>query len=1770
MAARCVLLGDLQRVLSVARRRYGLLLNKTDSQQVEDGELAIFQNFQLIRARVQRCENLAELNPAIVLRPFLDLIRHEHTSSTLTGAALEAVRNFLMAWPWPQVRDADAVADVVSDIVDAVSQCRFQETNAESDQKVIVMVVDVLHAVVLSQAAPYLSDHSMWQLVESLYALSRAHRNDPHITLALRSAATNSLHDAIKFIFTSSSVYADSSTKSPGFGLPCAVKIVGFFCQKLHQRSAGTSVASSRREVLLAFDLLHTALLSCDARQITQVPSLMLFIKDDLCSGLLRFCRLGASSDTKIPVLCLEIIRLLWSKLRSVLKMQMEAIFNGMFGHTLHWTIANLDVTSPNFPSVASSKQNSATRTGGVASDGKSRQSVEAANEEFTGEMISTSRLFATSFEIFDCLVDLLSEATLLPDLYVNYDCDGNRSDLTQNIFELLSQVVQHSHNACRKTREEGHFLWAQGIGELALRGLFNALYVVYLRTQHKQPKPHSSSQQPSGVSISSEDDSNDDALLEENPTSPRDSVGYATAEALHKKRQRKKFFQHGIQEFNRKPIAGIKYLQQNTFLPTPLDSKSLAAFMRSLPPGLNKNAVGMYLGAMGKDVKEFEKAEIHEADTMDFHRDVLADFVKSFNFEGENIVAALRMFLASFRLPGEAQQIDRILNTFSLQVYEQCRDRFLMVSADVAYLLSFSLIMLNTDLHNPNIRPEKKMKLEDFIKNNKNYGKEVSNGRDLPDDFLTELYYTIANGEIKTFEDGGKHGEVTNDRWKDLLNQAENDPRSSRLIMHHPPHQASLRTPLTEITVDSSRVNSQHPPHRLNRRSKRTTSKSSDEARLRAHSGSVYEEEYDIADEDEHVSESKHLPYINYSASDQYDRHIFELVQQQLVRAFCSVFHQFASASNGKNGETRPGGSSFPDGMSSENAYYVPEKSMLQLACNGLVLCAAAASHLALHEHFNAIFARLCKFTALLSSDVYPLAYNGREEGVWLFCSNQSAPVATAGTLKLANTCSLSLSSDSWGYFFHAISALREFQALPSRLLNSSNTRMNQDELVEFIELVYENKEELQRREALNNEDLSSSSGGGGFLSGVAWLMSAFDTTLSSSMNVSALESSEYLLENDAPSNPSDLAEHAQDLVVGVDSKRDDTTFQDDEAEFGTEEWIRLTLAPYRLEFLLQDLSSLPTRALVEVVKALHEEVVRTLTGMPKTSPQQASESKSSRKLKSGHKHADTADKKTVTSHFLSSAGCVLFEHLLTQIISLSDSVCDGDDEEGVLKILDAHYVQLLELARPILSSTSSSRRISYENTCFLLQKAIDGVFALAMKTPNERNSAVVLNFLGTLVDISGDEELIRPFLCQMLSGLENFLATATLSTLQYSREQWLIVTNLISWSVEVSGASNHGFGLLEYLVTSQVWNVEGNEVSVSDCYTKMLMFALAAPTKKVKWSPKRTMELMHSMFTSLILEAPIDVEDFSLRFLGGMVLVCRQHIKSRDVNADPSASNTSNEIITHGLAFVEQMLGSNRHKKNLFSASSWLEILQHGLVPLGFDILNGSASGSIDRTMEASAPGITPRVLYYQQQLPLHKHQDQEVHKQNKSSSVRRRRPSLVKDPLALRPHVLMVQLISGIVCEELSQLSQCDGFQSVWDELVDLLIGLLRQTEIGSGDGDGEIAIAALERRSVLSAHEEILEHVKGIARRLSALQEGGDVRRTLVEEETKQESPSESESSPSQLYHVLVHTLVEKCQPIPGLTEQLFPAKEDSGSSEDEELTEVNAANEVAEG
>lgn len=115
--------------------------------------------------------------------------------------------------------------------------------------------------------------------------------------------------------------------------------------------------------------------------------------------------------------------------------------------------------------------------------------------------------------------------------------------------------------------------------------------------------------------------------------------------------------------------------------------------------------------------------------------------FVGDFDFAGVPFVKALRFFLQAFRLPGEAQKIDRIMETFSARYCSTNMKEF--AKADVAYTLAFSIMMLNTDQHSSRIK--NRMNRQDFIKNNRG----INDNADLPDDFLAAIFEDISTNEI-------------------------------------------------------------------------------------------------------------------------------------------------------------------------------------------------------------------------------------------------------------------------------------------------------------------------------------------------------------------------------------------------------------------------------------------------------------------------------------------------------------------------------------------------------------------------------------------------------------------------------------------------------------------------------------------------------------------------------------------------------------------------------------------------------------------------------------------------------------------------------------------------------------------------------------------------------------------------------------------------------------------------------------------------------------
>uniref|UniRef100_A0A8C5HUB4 Cytohesin-3-like n=1 Tax=Gouania willdenowi TaxID=441366 RepID=A0A8C5HUB4_GOUWI len=174
--------------------------------------------------------------------------------------------------------------------------------------------------------------------------------------------------------------------------------------------------------------------------------------------------------------------------------------------------------------------------------------------------------------------------------------------------------------------------------------------------------------------------------------------------------------------------LQGVRYLVENDLLQW--RAESVAEFLYK-EDGLNKTAIGSFLG---------EREEMHV--------EVLKAFVALHEFSDLNLVQALRQFLWSFRLPGEAQKIDRMMETFASR-YCACNPGVFQ-STDTCYILSFSIIMLNTSLHNPNVKD--KPCLQQFVSMNRG----INHGEDLPTELLTNLYLSIRSEPFKIPEDDG------------------------------------------------------------------------------------------------------------------------------------------------------------------------------------------------------------------------------------------------------------------------------------------------------------------------------------------------------------------------------------------------------------------------------------------------------------------------------------------------------------------------------------------------------------------------------------------------------------------------------------------------------------------------------------------------------------------------------------------------------------------------------------------------------------------------------------------------------------------------------------------------------------------------------------------------------------------------------------------------------------------------------------------------------
>uniref|UniRef100_A0A8C0UV27 ARF guanine nucleotide exchange factor 1 n=1 Tax=Cyanistes caeruleus TaxID=156563 RepID=A0A8C0UV27_CYACU len=345
---------------------------------------------------------------------------------------------------------------------------------------------------------------------------------------------------------------------------------------------------------------------------------------------------------------------------------------------------------------------------------------------------------FDHKWMVIQTLTRICADAQSVVDIYVNYDCDLNAANIFERLVNDLSKIAQG-----RGSQELG----MSNVQELSLRkkGLECLVSILkcmveWSKDQYVNPNSQTTLGQEKPTEQDNSETKHPETINRYGSLNSLDSTAssgigsYSTQmsgtdnpEQFEVLKQQKEIIEQGIDLFNKKPKRGIQYLQEQGMLGT--TPEDIAQFLHQ-EERLDSTQVGEFLGDNDK-----------------FNKEVMYAYVDQHDFSGKDFVSALRMFLEGFRLPGEAQKIDRLMEKFAARYLECNQGQTLFASADTAYVLAYSIIMLTTDLHSPQVK--NKMTKEQYIKMNRG----INDSKDLPEEYLSAIYNEIAGKKISMKE---------------------------------------------------------------------------------------------------------------------------------------------------------------------------------------------------------------------------------------------------------------------------------------------------------------------------------------------------------------------------------------------------------------------------------------------------------------------------------------------------------------------------------------------------------------------------------------------------------------------------------------------------------------------------------------------------------------------------------------------------------------------------------------------------------------------------------------------------------------------------------------------------------------------------------------------------------------------------------------------------------------------------------------------------------
>ncbi|CAL0301460.1 unnamed protein product [Lupinus luteus] len=740
----CMINAEIGAVLAVMRRnvRWGVHYMSDDDQS----EHFLVQSLKALRRQIFSWQNQWHtINPMLYLQPFLDVIQSDETGAPITGVALSSVYKILTL----DVIDQNTVnvVDTMHLVVDAVTSCRFEVTDPGSEEVVLMKILQVLLACVKSKASLALCNQHICTIVNTCFRI--VHQAGTKGEL-LQRIARYTMHELVRCIF--SHLQDMDNTKRDLINESTTIKQEASGLNNEHA-SESSQLENGNLNPIYDDQRLSTGIASSTASVVTET----------VMDGNTAIAISGKETDPHelqlmtepygVPCM-VEIFHFLCSLLNVVEHVGINPRSNTiaydedvpLFALTL--INSAIELGGPSFrrhPRLLSLIQDELFQN--IMQFGLSmsplvlsmvcsivlnlyhhlRTELKLQLEAFFSCVILrlAQSKYGSSYPqqeaAMEALVDFCRQKTFMVEMYANFDCDITCSNVFEEVANLLSRSAFPVNNPL------------SSIHVLALDGL-----IAIMQGMAERIGTGSVSSEHSLVNF----EEYTPFWMEkcENFDDPKDWIPFVC---------RRKFFKRrlmiGADHFNRDVKKGLEFLQATHLLPDKLDPQSVACFLR-YTVGLDKNLIGDFLGN-------------HD----EFCVEVLHEFARTFDFQDMTLDTALRLFLESFRLPGESQKIHRVLEAFSERYYEQ--SQHILANKDAALVLSYSIIMLNTDHHN--VQVKKKMTEGDFIRNNR----RINGGNDLPQEFLSEIYHSICKNEIRTTpEPGFGFPEMTPSRWISLM----------------------------------------------------------------------------------------------------------------------------------------------------------------------------------------------------------------------------------------------------------------------------------------------------------------------------------------------------------------------------------------------------------------------------------------------------------------------------------------------------------------------------------------------------------------------------------------------------------------------------------------------------------------------------------------------------------------------------------------------------------------------------------------------------------------------------------------------------------------------------------------------------------------------------------------------------------------------------------------------------------------------------------------